>query len=698
MKKLISKTALLRIALLLGSVAVMLFVMPRTDHQSFTYELNQPWKYPLLTAPADMPILRDSASSRLMRDSIDKSFVPVVRMDDNVVRANLQRFATATSGTVSPAEQAFLSARLREVYGTGIVDKELADNLRGRQEKTLRVAGRSNGDNTIHTIDASGMMSPGQAFNYIDSAYMASSGVRNARLGENIQKALGISLSPNIVVDTAADSKLRDQEYITVNGALGVIKKGQRIVDRGEIITPQIFTNLNTYQEIVSQSAGDREKRTFFIIGQGLYILIVLGLLYLYLMSYRSTFFSDIRKMTFLMSFLSLFQIFAVVMFEYFQSGLYLVPFAAVPVIIMVFFDSRTAIFSLLASVMVTAVVATFQFEFIFYELIAGICATLSIRQLSKRSQLLRTGLITFAAYTVCYFSVLLISDGDLHNFSWRFIGSVGINSLILSFAYILIVVIEKTFGFTSTVTLVELSDINNPLLRRLAEEAPGTFQHSMQVSTLGAEAARAIGANTQLVRTGALYHDIGKLESPIFFTENQHGINPHAGLDPATSAKKIISHVTYGLHLAQKEKLPQVIRDFISEHHGRGITRYFYNTAVNQNPEGGVDRSEFTYPGPNPRSRETTILMMADSVEAASRSLKDYSPKSIDTLVDKIIESQEADGLYKDSPISFNDVEVVENTFKKRLATIYHGRVAYPELKRQPSGAGEDHSDQRTV
>ena len=279
---------------------------------------------------------------------------------------------------------------------------------------------------------------------------------------------------------------------------------------------------------------------------------------------------------------------------------------------------------------------------------------------------------------------ICLVVDGNLSNFAWRMIGIFAINSVILSFAYIMILVVEKVFGFTSTVTLVELSDINNKLLRRLAEEAPGTFQHSMQVSTLASEAARAIGADTQLVRTGALYHDIGKLESPIFFTENQHGINPHSGLNPETSAQKIISHVTAGLQIANRENLPEMIRSFISEHHGRSMARYFYNTAVNNSPDGTVvDKSKFTYPGPNPQSRETAILMMADAVEAASRSLPDYSRESIDALVDKIIDGQQKDGMFKESPISFRDVETVKETFKKRLATIYHSRVAYPEIKK---------------
>ena len=283
----------------------------------------------------------------------------------------------------------------------------------------------------------------------------------------------------------------------------------------------------------------------------------------------------------------------------------------------------------------------------------------------------------------MAYIISSLVTEGTLASFDWHIIGAFAINAVVLSFAYFLILIIEKIYGFTSTVTLVELSDINSPLLRRLAEEAPGTFQHSMQVSTLAAEAARAVGANTQLVRTGALYHDIGKLDGPIFFTENQHGINPHTGLNPETSAHKIISHVTSGLAIAQREKLPEVIRRFISEHHGKSVTRFFYNTAVNENPDVAVDRTQFMYPGPNPQSRETAILMMADSVEAASRSLPEYTPEAINALVDKIIDGQEKDGLYNESPISFRDIQTIKKTFKKRLSTIYHSRVAYPELKR---------------
>ena len=633
-----------------AAIVLILLLLPHDDRQSYIYELNQPWRYQLLTADFDMPILRDSTSARQMRDSIDRAFVPFVRRDAATSQANISRFKNAIASKLSPARAHLLTELLTQAYSQGIIDAKTYDRIQGGANGHLRVADIENGANAVHNIDASEMLSPPKAFQYIDSVYH--SGMTGAAAS-------------------------------TVNGALGVIKKGQRIVDRGEIVTPQIFTNLNTYMEIADQNHHYDNKTSYFMVGQALYLLLCFGALYAFLKIFRSRFLSSTKNMVFLISFISIFAMFAILMFEYVGNGIYFVPFAAIPLVILVFFDSRTAIFSLLVSVMISALVAVFPFQFILMELTAGLTAACSIKTLEKRSQLLLTALYSFVAYVMAYIISSLVTEGTLASFDWHIIGAFAINAVVLSFAYFLILIIEKIYGFTSTVTLVELSDINSPLLRRLAEEAPGTFQHSMQVSTLAAEAARAVGANTQLVRTGALYHDIGKLDGPIFFTENQHGINPHTGLNPETSAHKIISHVTSGLAIAQREKLPEVIRRFISEHHGKSVTRFFYNTAVNENPDVAVDRTQFMYPGPNPQSRETAILMMADSVEAASRSLPEYTPEAINALVDKIIDGQEKDGLYNESPISFRDIQTIKKTFKKRLSTIYHSRVAYPELKR---------------
>ncbi|MDE6576561.1 MAG: HDIG domain-containing protein, partial [Muribaculaceae bacterium] len=604
-------------------------------------------------------------------------------------KLNIEKFSTLIAPHTNGVDRALLINLLRDVYNHGILDASLYSTVDGKGgTHTLRlVESDENNAKSVAALDASLMVSPAKAFRRIDSIYAYETNQENGKLSPEISKALNICLNPNIELDSITDYKYRSQEYLNVTGATGVIKKGQRIVDRGEIITPQIFTNLNTYQEMLTSRQSETSS-TYFVIGEGIYIVIVLTLLYIFLFLYRSRFFASIRKMTFLMSFITIFAVFAILMFEYFANGIYIVPFAAVPVIILVFFDSRTAIFALITTVLLSALVATYQFQFIFMELSVGLVATFSIRHLSRRSQLLRTAVLSFITYTITYFTISLISAGNLSLFAWRTIGVFAINSVLLSFAYILILVMEKLFGFTSTVTLVELSDINSPLLRRLAEVAPGTFQHSIQVSTIAADAARAIGANTTLVRTGALYHDIGKMGSPIFFTENQHGVNPHAGLAPETSAQKIISHVTGGLELAAKNNLPSVIRDFISEHHGRGLTRYFYNTAVNENPDKVIDKEKFRYPGPNPQSKETAILMMADAVEAASRSLKEYTPEAINNLVDKIVDSQVEEGLFKEAPISFRDVELVKQAFKSRLSTIYHSRVAYPEMHKHTASA----------
>lgn len=681
-KRLLSRPGWMRVLFAAAMTAVILLVLPFADRQSFTYELNQPWRYALLTADFDMPIMRDSASARILRDSVDARFVPFVIYNKETGINNMERFTTSLRGLgLSLEECARLTGLLTKAYEDGIVSSSLYDDLHKRNMTKVRISAATPEANSVKEVDASSLLSPIKAFEQIDSAYVATSKGQK-RLSPQVADVITRALVPNVTLDTASDNNFRKQEYLNVSAALGVIKKGQRIVDRGEIITPQIYTNLETYQQMLEESHGERKEHTYFLVGQGLYIIICITILYIYLALYRPAFWADIKKMGFLMSFITLFIVFAIEMFELFATGLSLVPFAAVPIIILVFFDSRTAIFSLLITVLITALVATFAFPFIFTELAVGLLATFSLRQLSKRAQLLRTAFITFIVYIICYVSVTLLTEGTLSTFSWRLVMSYGINSVLLSFAYVLIWLIEKAFGFTSTVTLVELSDINNPLLRRLAEEAPGTFQHSMQVSTLASEAARAIGANTQLARTGALYHDIGKMESPVFFTENQHGVNPHAGLDPETSAHKIISHITDGLDMASKEKLPQVIRDFISQHHGRGVTKYFYNTAVNDRGAENVDPEKFRYPGPNPQSKETAILMMADAIEAASRSLSDYSQENIDRLVDGIVDSQIKDGLFNESPISFRDIQKIKNTFKRRLATIYHTRIAYPKLK----------------
>jgi putative nucleotidyltransferase with HDIG domain len=316
-------------------------------------------------------------------------------------------------------------------------------------------------------------------------------------------------------------------------------------------------------------------------------------------------------------------------------------------------------------------------------QVFAGIVVMFSLKELSQRSQLFRCSIFVFVTYVVFYISLVLYQEGDFMKINWEMMLFFLINLVLLMFSYVLIYMLEKIFGYISPITLVELSNINSPILKKLSETAPGTFQHSLQVSILASEAGEKIGANTQLIRTGALYHDIGKMNNPAYFTENRNaGINPHDKLSYEESARIIIAHVKEGIKIAEKDSIPQPIIDFIKTHHGKGVAKYFYNSFCNAHPDVPVNKELFSYPGPNPFTKETALLMMADSVEAASRSLTEYTDENIKNLINKIIDDKIEDGLLKDAPLTFKDIEVIKTEFQERLKTIYHTRISYPDLK----------------
>lgn len=673
-----TKKSLLRLLIIVLAVAAVMAVLPRNDRTTFTYEEGQPWRYALLTAPFDIPVYLDSTTYRHQTDSVTVNFSPYVnrvRVAEPEVKARL------SSQGVSFFKLRSLAALVKRVYAAGVMSDELKARVKASESHTVRSVSDED-SSTATSVEAGGMYSVSEACKWVVDNYDPNA-ISLYPLDSDDVEALTSVLTPNITLDTLNNEKYLTLELQNVNASQGKIRQGQRIVDRGEIITPQIYRNLQTYEQMLSKTNDqNRTHELITMATQLVYVILIFAMFYLYLAVYRPKVFADLRAMTFMMLLITLFVALSALLFENFTIGIYLTPIATVPVMVLIFIDSRTAFMSLLVTVLLTVLIATYQYQFIITELVTGFMAVVSLNQLSRRSQLLRTSVVIFLTYSLSGLLLVILSGSEVDSLDWHMFMAYAVNAVLFSLTYVLIVLVEKVFGFTSAVTLVELSDINNPLLRRLSEEAPGTFQHSMQVSTLAADAAHSIGANTQLVRTGALYHDIGKMASPVFFTENQHGVNPHNGLDPETSARKIISHVTEGVVMAEKAKLPRIIIDFIREHHGAGLTKYFYNTACNASPTGEVNPLPYSYPGPDPQSRETAILMMADAVEAASRSLQEYTPQSISALVDKIVDTQAADGMFRESPISFHDIEVVKETFKKRLSTIYHTRVAYPDRK----------------
>lgn len=667
----------MRSLLLAAAIIISILLLPQKNTRIVTYQEGRPWNQSLLTAPFDIPIYRDSATVNAMRDSFAASFVPVFKRNENGGKDLLRELNGLPD--VSPSDREKVRSAVKSAYANGIISNEDLEKIRRTDKNEIRYLR----DNEVERKPASKFRTPRQVYLYIDSLLPQQS-VRNALVKINF----GSKLTPNIVMDSLTSARLYEDGIRPIESAIGVVLQGERIVDRGELITPQLFTILQTYDNMIASRDFTSQRGDFYYYcGQAIFALVLLGAVYIYLLLYRREIYGDIRKLSAIVSIIMLMFIAASIASRTLSLGIYLVPFAILPIMLTVFFDSRTSMFCHIICVILCSALASNPFEFIFLQVSAGMVSIFTLKDLTRRSQLLRTALLVFLTYEVEYMTIELLQTATITSNVGRMTGFFAINAVLITFAYLMIFVYEKIFGLMSNVSLVELSDINNKVLRELSSKAPGTFQHSMNVSNLAADAAHKINANTMLVRAGALYHDIGKIKNPAFFTENQHNSNPHNGLTPRQSASIIIAHVTDGLKIASEEKLPQVISDMIAQHHGKGLVKYFYVTECNAHPDQKIDPAPFTYPGPNPETREASLLMMADAVEAASHSLKDYTTESLSELVNRIIDTQIKDGLHNNSTLEFRDVQTIKDSFIERLRTIYHVRIAYPkEITREKS------------
>lgn len=658
--------------MLIASIVVISLFFPSEDKFRYEYEQGKPWAYSLLTAPFDMPIMMDSVTKRNVKDSIDANFFPIYERDSRTEKGSVSKLyeALEKDANVTPRIKYAILEKVRAVYERGIVDNKTRDGLAtGKIPGMRRIV-----NNVAETVSTGEMLSVREAYLYLDSVFMAPeyrTALSNAKLSEN--------LVPNIIYDSIGSRKMLEQVYQKALAPIGVIQQGERIIDRGEKVTPQLYTILHTYEQMAREKSKAMKGDIYPIVGQFLLVAIMILSFYVYVYFFRPRTFNDLRKMFFLILFMTVFTAGALVVKDTSANAIYLIPFATVPIIISTFIDSRTAFMANVIVVLTCALALPSPLEFIVLQIIAGIVAIVSVRTLLRRSQLVQCAFYVFLAYCLIYIGMTVLTNGNLDSLSKQMFLNFALNGLILSFNYVLVFVLERLFGFITPVSLVEISDVNNALLRELSEKCPGTFQHALQVANLASEVAHGIGANVQLVRAGALYHDIGKIGNPAFFTENQRGVNPHDSLTPDQSARIVIKHVTEGIARADREKLPAVIKDFILQHHGCGKAKFFYMKACEQagGPEN-VDESLYTYPGPNPNTRETTILMMADAIEAAAKSMKEHSDDAIKALVEKIVNSQMADGLYKDSPLKFSEMETVKKIFVERMCMFYHTRVSY--------------------
>lgn len=671
---------LYKVLIFIGTVGVIVYFLPRDGKFNYQFDIDKPWKYGQLMATFDFPIYKADEVVKREQDSILSSFQPYFQSDKEVEKKVLAKLKTDYQSHLrellpSTDYVRFLERTLSEIYRAGIVSTEELDKLHKDSISSIMVIN----DKMAFPQSTEKVYSVKDAYHYIltaDSSRYRPEVLRQCSLNEY--------LFPNLTYDEQRTETAREEILNDYSWANGIVLSGQKIIDRGEIVNQETYSILESLRkESIKRSESIGQKR-LMLVGQILFTGIFMLCFMLYLELFRKDYYKRKGSLSLLFASITFYCVLTAIMVANNIFNVYIIPYAMLPVIIRVFLDSRTAFTAQAITILICSICLRYPHEFILLQLSAGLVAILSLRELSQRSQLFRTAILVILTYVAVYFAFELITENDLSKFNGSMYTYFFINGILLLFAYPLLFLVEKTFGFTSNVTLVELSNINNSLLRRMSETVPGTFQHSMQVANLAAEAANRIGAKSQLVRTGALYHDIGKMENPVFFTENQSGnVNPHKNLSYEQSAQAIISHVTDGVKLAEKHNLPKAVKDFITTHHGRGKTKFFYISWKNEHPGEEPDEEMFTYPGPNPFTKEQAILMMADSVEAASRSLPEYTEESIGNLVDKIIDSQVAEGFFKQCPITFKDIDVVKTVFKEKLKTIYHTRISYPELKK---------------
>lgn len=632
--------------------------------------------YGQLIAKFDFPIFKTEETLNAERDSVSKSFQPYYFRNTNVEEqqiANFQQRFKEGLPDLPPTVKHLIVQRLHELYQAGIMNANDYSNYMKDTTAMIRVV---NGKEAV-SVPASKIYSTIAAYEHIfqdDMLAMHRATLQRYNLNEFIE--------PNIIYDKERSETEKNDMLSLIPQASGMVLEGQRIIDRGDIVDHHTYLVLNSFEKAMEQRNSSDEEILSTIIGQAIYVFILVLLFTTYLVLFRKDYFQKPRSLAMLYTLLVVFPVIVSLMMQFNKFSVYLIPFAIAPIFVRVFMDSRTAFITHVMMILLCAVAVKYQYEFIIVQLVAGLVAIDSLRELSKRSQIFLTAILVTLGSAMVYYALQLIQSDDMSKLDHSIYIHFAINGFFLLFAYPLMLVIEKTFGFTSDVTLFELSNTNNELMRKMSEIAPGTFQHSITVGNLAAEVANRIDADSQLVRTGALYHDIGKIVNPVFFTENQAGVNPHDKISNLESARIIINHVSEGLQLAEKYNLPQIIKDFISTHHGTGLARYFYINYKNEHPDEEVDESLFQYPGPNPTTLEQAILMMCDGVEAASRSLQEYTEESISSLVDRIISQQVQAGFFTECPITFRDINLAKQVLTDRLRNIYHTRIQYPEEK----------------
>lgn len=675
-----------KVTLFALAIWLLIMVFPREGKFKYEYQRGKPWQHEDLIAPVDFAVLKPAGELQKEQETALEQLRPHFRRNNVVADAQVNhcvnefnsiwkaRFGNSTEEDTEKAKTLNLViGTLDSLFARGIVNmtKSIEDKQNDYQIWVID-------GNTATQIPLGNLFTIQRAEKFIRNQ-VNNSGIANKDM---VYDVLVGALKQNILYDEETTLRARESILAEIPDSRGMVQSGERIISRGELVNAEKYQVLESLRIDYENRLGTTFKYFNILAGQALLITLTMVAFILFMISFRKDLFAENKKL--LMMLIIILIMVSSASFTLRTNGqlLLLLPFCMVPLIIRVFFDTRLAYFVHVVTIVLTGFMVPNAFEFIFMQLIAGIIAIVSVAQLNRRSRFFITAFAVFVSYSATYIGMLLIQDGSLENITTKpFILFAG-NSLFTLFSYPLIFIFEKTFGLVTDVTLMELSDTNSPLLRKLSHYAPGTFQHSLQVANIAEEAVYAIDGNPMLVRAGALYHDIGKMEMPMYFIENQtSSMNPHDELGYEESGRIIVGHVYKGIELARKYNLPEVLVDFIRTHHGTRRAEYFYNLKKIEFPEQEISDMPFKYPGPVPFSKETSVLMMADSVEAASRSMQRPNADSIAILVDKIIDAQVADGQFDNSDLTFQDITRIKKILKKKLMSIYHIRIEYPSL-----------------
>ena len=665
------------------AIGIIVVLLPSDLQYKYQYTEGKPWQYDLLTATFDFPIYKTEVEISNQRNDIIKTHKPYYVLDTSLKSKQIaflelivqSLFAKDTISPVSTHVISELKKSLINLYDTGILTSQDQSALLAKEAKYIVIM-QNNLGQTRRVEDIITEKEAIRLFLKDASRILPESTLNKLPINELI---IG-----NLVYDAETTKKIKNDELNNLSLTSGQIQAGERIIDRGEIVTYEKQKILDSLKKQFHQEERKSNNNTI-LLGEILIVSCLILLFYLYARVFRKKFFISKRFVSVTLLFIIGFTIATSMIVQHANpKWVYIIPYSLLPIVLSTFFDTRTGLFAHVITVLLSSFMVPLPFEFVLLQITTGMVAIYSLKDLAQRSQLVQSAIIIVISYCLIYFGYGITIDGDITRINWTMFIYFFVNGVLLLFAYPLIYILEKMFGYISNVTLIELANTNNKVLRNLSELAPGTFQHSMQVSNLASEIAIKVGANPLLARTGAMYHDIGKMKNPAFFTENQNkGNNPHQQLSFEDSARIIIQHVEDGVQIAKDANIPNCIIEFIQTHHGTNKVRFFYNSYRLQFPEKEIDDSIFTYPGPNPSTKETAIVMLCDAVEAASRSLPEYTDEAIDGLVEKIITSLLQEGSLNEAPLTMQHISLTKLILKEKLKNIYHTRISYPELQK---------------